>query len=81
MRIWLRRAFWKNFGTNLDDAWSHWPEQEFQDAVSVLNSEAQASRTGSGGGGSIPAETTQANFDALPRIPRPEEPPQEPPPA
>jgi hypothetical protein len=69
-RVWLRRAFWKNFGQNLDEAWRTWPEQEFHDALSVLNAEAATSKSGSGGSASIPSETTQANFDALPRQPR-----------
>jgi hypothetical protein len=68
----MRRAFWKNFGTDLDQAWRTWPEQEFHDAVSVLNSEASSGRASSGG---VSAEVTQASFDALPRVKR--EPPPE----
>lgn len=75
--MWLRRAFWKNFGQNLDECWDTWPEQEFHDAVSILNAEAQASRSGSGSGAVSP-ETTQASFDSLPRISR-ETPPEQPP--
>ena len=78
-RVWLRRAFWKNFGQNLDECWATWPEQEFHDAVSILNAEAQASRSSSGAG-TVPAETTQASFDTLPRLPR-ESPPEEQPPS
>lgn len=77
-RVWLRRAFWKNFGQNLDEAWRTWPEQEFHDAVSVLNAEAQASRAANGSASAVSAETTQANFDALPRISREAPPESEP---
>lgn len=65
-RVWMRRAFWKNFGMDVDLAWATWPEQEFHDTVSVLNAEASASHA-TGGSASVSAETTQANFDALPR--------------
>lgn len=76
-RVWMRRAFWKNFGLDVDYAWATWPEQEFHDTVSVLNAEASASHT-SVSGGAVPAETTQATFDALPRQSR-EAPPESPP--
>lgn len=71
-RVWLRRAFWKNFGTSLDVAWGTWPEQEFHDTVSVLNAEAQAERS-KHGAGSVSPDVTQATFDALPRVTREEQ--------
>lgn len=76
-RVWMRRAFWKNFGMDVDDAWARWPEQEFHDTVSVLNAEASSSHT-SGAASAVSPETTQATFDALPRQPR-ETPPEDPP--
>lgn len=70
--MWLRRAFWKNFGQNIDEAWRTWPEQEFHDAVSVLNAESRQQRAANSSSGSVAPETTQANFNALPRKSREE---------
>jgi hypothetical protein len=72
-RIALRRAFWKNFGTDIDAAWRTWPEQEFHDTLSLLNAEAKVANSKSGSGSPERAKATQAAFDAMPRITREEQ--------